>query len=258
MNVAANEPHKEIRKEGNKETQSAPVSSDVRLSGRFQEIQLDLIDAPKDTLRPISGEMVEELQLSIKNDGLYSPIIVRPKAEGRFEVVAGNHRFQAIKQEYQKRHENELNTYSRKLYGKSTAPKIPCLVREINEEEAKLVSVAENIQRNNYFDSVKQGQIFSEAVHNGWTIEQIQEKIGKKRIDYITNRTIIYEKLHSSLQRRVTVSQLPIKIAVTLAGYPLKEQMIEFKKLQSKYSHVDDGCRHACKIHCPKPKGRQK
>ncbi len=54
-------------------------------------LPLDMLSTASWMLRPISNELVEELERSIKNIGLLQPIVVREIGEG-YEIVFGNHR----------------------------------------------------------------------------------------------------------------------------------------------------------------------
>jgi len=63
--------------------------------GIIQELNLNKISHPPNQLR-LKLDNLDELALSIKEHGLLQPIIVRP-VERKYEVVAGNRRFQAVK-----------------------------------------------------------------------------------------------------------------------------------------------------------------
>lgn len=72
-------------------------------------------------------ESLEELAQSIKEQGLISPILVRPIAKNRYEIIAGERRYQASK-----------------LAG---LKKVPVLIRKISNEKALAWALIENIQR---------------------------------------------------------------------------------------------------------------
>src|SRR5690348_4790634 len=57
---------------------------------RVEEIELSKIAAnPDQPRKQFNQARLEELALSLKEHGLVQPILVRPKSEGRFEIVAG-------------------------------------------------------------------------------------------------------------------------------------------------------------------------
>ena len=92
---------------------------------------------PFDQLKPndynprklFRGAAIDELGKSIKKNGLIEPLVVRQLKNGKYEVVAGMRRYHALK---------ELKTNE-----------VECHVRELTDAEAKLVSLIENIQREN-------------------------------------------------------------------------------------------------------------
>lgn len=72
---------------------------------------------------------LEELAQSIKEQGIISPIIVRPISKTKYEIIAGERRFRASK-----------------IAG---LKKVPVIVRQISDEKALAWALIENIQREN-------------------------------------------------------------------------------------------------------------
>jgi ParB family chromosome partitioning protein len=70
---------------------------------------------------------LDELAESIKSQGVMQPILVRPLAEGGYEIVAGERRWRAAR-----------------LAGLTT---VPALVKEIPDQQALAAALIENIQR---------------------------------------------------------------------------------------------------------------
>src|SRR6185312_3450982 len=68
-----------------------------------------------------------ELALSIKEQGVMQPILVRPVDGGRFEIVAGERRWRAAQQ--------------------AGLREIPALVKNVPDQSALAVALIENIQR---------------------------------------------------------------------------------------------------------------
>jgi len=103
---------------------STPAATEVA-----QYIPVDLID-PAPTNRDLGTEAsLRELADSIKSKGLLQPIIVSPKDSGRFEVVFGHRRLEAVKRA-----------------GMDT---ILSVVREYDEQERKELRLIENVLRKN-------------------------------------------------------------------------------------------------------------
>src|SRR5579862_5369739 len=96
--------------------------------GRPREIPLDLIDDnPFQTRSQINEEQLGELAASIAANGVVQPILVRPLAEGRFQLIAGERRWRASK-----------------LAGKTT---VPAILRQVSDEQAMEITIVENLQR---------------------------------------------------------------------------------------------------------------
>jgi len=64
---------------------------------RYQEIPLDKIIIPKERARAtFTPEQEEELRASIKENGFNIPILVRPIADGKYELIDGEHRIKVV------------------------------------------------------------------------------------------------------------------------------------------------------------------
>lgn len=72
-------------------------------------------------------EEIEELAASIKKDGLLQPIVVRPMAHGKYQIIAGERRWQACR--YLK------------------MEKMPVRIKDADEDKALELALIENIQR---------------------------------------------------------------------------------------------------------------
>ena len=109
---------------------------DLAAQPRVEEISLGLIDDfPDHPFKVRMDESMTEMADSIKQYGVLVPAIVRQKEDGRYEMVAGHRRKAACE-----------------LAGKT---KIPCVVRELTLEEAVVVMVDSNLQREQILPSEK-------------------------------------------------------------------------------------------------------
>jgi ParB family chromosome partitioning protein len=75
----------------------------------------------------MDAESLAELALSIREQGIMQPILVRPVEGGRFEIVAGERRWRAAQQ--------------------AGLREIPALVKNVPDQSALAVALIENIQR---------------------------------------------------------------------------------------------------------------
>ena len=101
-----------------------------------QDIDLKLIDDfPNHPFKVRMDESMTEMADSIKQHGVLVPTIVRPKVGGRYEMVAGHRRKTAC----------EL----------AELTKLPCIVRNLTDDEATLIMVDSNLQREQLLPSEK-------------------------------------------------------------------------------------------------------
>ena len=99
----------------------------------FKLLPTDALVEPSHPLRVEPTESLEELVESIKaSGGILEPIIVRPRKDGFYEVVAGHRRYLAAK--------------------KAGLAHVPAVIRELDDVEATLVALTENIQRREMSD----------------------------------------------------------------------------------------------------------
>lgn len=101
-----------------------------------QDIDLKLIDDfPNHPFKVRMDESMTEMADSIKQHGVLVPTIVRPKGGDRYEMIAGHRRKTA----------SEL----------AEQTKLPCIVRELTDDEATLIMVDSNLQREQLLPSEK-------------------------------------------------------------------------------------------------------
>lgn len=109
---------------------------DVADQPRVQEIPIDKIDDfPNHPFKVRLDDNMVEMAESIKQHGVLVPAVVRPKENGRYEMVAGHRRKMAC-------------SLIAHLH-------IPCIVRELTDEEATVIMVDSNLQREQILPSEK-------------------------------------------------------------------------------------------------------
>lgn len=96
---------------------------------------LEISDFPDHPFKVKADEAMLEMADSVKQYGVLVPGLVRPKADGGYEMVAGHRRKKASE-----------------LAGKES---MPCIVRELDDDEATIIMVDSNLQRENILPSEK-------------------------------------------------------------------------------------------------------
>ncbi len=133
----------------------------------------DVKEIPVSEIRPnpyqprktFNEQALEELSLSIKNYGVFQPIIVKKSIKG-YDLIAGERRLRATKMA-------GLNT-------------IPAIVKEFTDDQMREISLLENIQREN-LTAIELAWAYKGIIDNlDIRQEDLAQKIGKSR-SHITN-----------------------------------------------------------------------
>jgi ParB family chromosome partitioning protein len=180
----------------------SPIAMPAQSAASAQEISIDSIDPnPYQTRRRINEAALEELAESIRASGVVQPIVLRPAANGRFQLVAGERRWHA----------------SRRA-GKTT---IPAVVRQISNEQAMEITIIENLQRED-LNPVEQARAFERLSREfGLTQEQIAARTGKDRASIANFIRLL--KLPEDVQNALEAGALSFghgKVLLALAGFP--------------------------------------
>jgi ParB family chromosome partitioning protein len=109
---------------------------DYNNAERVEIISINKItDFPKHPFKVIDDEKMNEMVSSIKEYGVIIPVIVRPKEDGTYEMVSGHRRKRACE-----------------IAG---VKEIKCIVKNLSDDEATILMVDSNIQREEILPSEK-------------------------------------------------------------------------------------------------------
>jgi len=95
----------------------------------------DIVDFPNHPFKVIDDDKMNETVESVKKYGVIHAIIVRKNKEGKYEIISGHRRKRACE-------------IARK-------EKIPCIVKDLSDEEATILMVDSNLQREEILPSEK-------------------------------------------------------------------------------------------------------
>jgi len=135
----------------------------------MQVVPIDhLVPTPDNRRKPISDASVRSLVQSIKSDGLLQLIIVRqhPTQPDRFEIRAGERRWRAAK-----------------LAG---LKEIPVFVRQLDNEQALTVTIAENLLRKD-LHPLEEAEAIQLAFYREYDLKAIASRLGKS-VAYLARR----------------------------------------------------------------------
>ncbi|MGP8185204.1 MAG: ParB/RepB/Spo0J family partition protein [Terracidiphilus sp.] len=172
--------------------------------GKPREIPLDQIDQnPFQTRSQVNQDQLAELAASISANGVVQPVLVRPLAGGRYQLIAGERRWRASK-----------------LAGKTT---VPAILRQVSDEQAMEITIVENLQRAdlNPMEQARAFERLSREFH--MTQEQMAQRTGKDRATVANFLRLL--KLPSSVQARVETGELTFGHARTLLALEHAEEI---------------------------------
>src|SRR5271166_3357862 len=172
--------------------------------GKPREIPLDQIDRnPFQTRTQMNEEQLAELAASITANGVVQPILVRPLANGRFQLIAGERRWRASE-----------------LAGKTT---IPAILRQVSDEQAMEITIVENLQRAdlNPMEQARAFERLSREFH--MTQDQMATRTGKDRASVGNFLRLL--KLPEPVQAYVETGELTYGHARALLALEHTEQM---------------------------------
>jgi len=182
---------------------SAPPEAEAE-GGKPLEIPLGQIDRnPFQTRSQVNGDQLAELAASISANGVVQPVLVRPLANGRYQLIAGERRWRASE-----------------LAGKKT---IPAILRQVSDEQAMEITIVENLQRAD-LNPMEQAHAFerlSREFH--MTQEQMAVRTGKDRATVANFLRLL--KLPETVQARVESGELSFGHARALLALEHAEEM---------------------------------
>ncbi len=169
------------------------------------EINLDELRAnPYQPRKVFNDEALRDLSESIKEHGVFQPIIVKKSIKG-YEIIAGERRVRASK-----------------LAGLT---KIPAIIRNLNDEQMMEIALLENLQREN-LSAIEEAIAYKSMIEKlSLTQEELSKKVGKSR-SHITN-TLGLLRLPKEVQTMVANNQLSMGHARVLSKLEDDEKIIE-------------------------------
>lgn len=174
--------------------------------GKPREVSIELIDRnPFQTRSHIDKDQLAELAASITANGVVQPVLVRPMADGRFQLIAGERRWRASQ-----------------LAGKTT---LPVILRQVSDEQAMEITIVENLQRAD-LNAMEQARAFerlSREFH--MTQEQMAQRTGKDRATVANFLRLL--KLPPSVQDRVETGELTFGHARALLAIESAEEIVK-------------------------------
>ncbi|MCC6452356.1 MAG: ParB/RepB/Spo0J family partition protein [Acidobacteria bacterium] len=159
------------------------------LPTRVNELDIDLIEPnPEQPRVNFAENELEELAASIRANGIVQPIVVRPKGENRYQIVAGERRWRAAQ--------------------KAGLRKVPVSVKEVSDEKLLEIALIENIQRQQ-LNPIEEANAYRKLIDSiGLTQEEVAERVGKERTLITTTMRLL--KLPEAVQKHLIDGKLSL------------------------------------------------
>mgnify|MGYP001007470264 CR=1 FL=1 len=164
----------------------------------IKEIELtELRSNPYQPRKTFDEEKLQELASSIKEHGVFQPIIVKKSIIKGYEIVAGERRVRASI-----------------MAGKTT---IPAIIKDFTDQEMMEIALLENLQREN-LNAIEEASAYEGLIKSlSLTQEELAKKLGKSR-SHITNMLGLLS-LNEKVKKEIT-DGIFIFIRISFRGAP--------------------------------------
>ena len=160
-----------------------------RAATQLAELPVDAIHAnPRQPRRRFEPEATTGLASSIKQQGLLQPVVVRPRAAGGYELIAGERRWRAARE--------------------AGIELLPALVRDADDRDTLLLALVENVAREQ-LSPVEEARAYASLVDEfELSLGDVAERVGRSK---------------SSVSNRLRLLELPEEVLWMVARGELTE-----------------------------------
>lgn len=173
-------------------------------------VELNIEDLRSNPYQPrlvFEEEALNELAASIKENGVFQPIIVKKSIKG-YEIIAGERRLRASK-----------------IAGKET---IPAIIRQLSDEKMAEIALLENLQREN-LNALEEAKAYKNLIDKlQITQDELAKRVSKSR-SHITN-TIGILRLPKEVQDMIVDNKISMGHARVLSKLEKEEEILEMAK----------------------------
>ncbi len=170
----------------------------------------DIVPNPFQPRREFHPEELEELISSVKEFGILQPLTVTEKANGMFELIAGERRLRSARE--------------------AGLKKVPVIVRTATEQQKLELALIENIQRAD-LSPIEEAHSYAKLIEEfGLTQEKVAERVGKSRS--VVANTLRLLNLPADMQMALADKRISMSMARVLCGMDdVKERKAMFDRM---------------------------
>ena len=179
----------------------ALIPTEVMMDRDSALVELPITSVRASGLQPrqhFDEESLAALTASVRELGVLQPVLVRPAAEGTYELIAGERRWRAAK--------------------RAGLQTVPALVRQVSDDASLEQALVENLHRED-LNPLEEAAAYQQLIEDfKLTHEELAARVGKSRAA-ITNTLRLFQ-LPPAIQRLVAEGQLAGGHARALLGTP--------------------------------------
>jgi ParB family chromosome partitioning protein len=169
----------------------------------FQAQIEDVYPSPDQPRRRFDDAELDELAASIRAHGVIMPLVVRPRADGGYHLIAGERRWRASQ--------------------RAGLREVPVVIQDVDDREAFERALVENLQRAD-LNPIEEATAFQRLAEEfGLTQEAIAERVGKDRSTVANAMRLL--RLPPSVRQKVEERALSMGHARALLGLESVDQM---------------------------------
>jgi ParB family chromosome partitioning protein len=127
---------------------------------------------PRQPRRRFEPEATAGLAASIRSQGVLQPVVVRPRAEGGYELIAGERRWRAARE--------------------AGVPTLPSVVRQADDRDTLLLGLVENVARED-LSPIEEARAYASLLDEfELTLGEVAERVGRSKAG-VSNRLRLLE-----------------------------------------------------------------
>jgi ParB family chromosome partitioning protein len=127
---------------------------------------------PRQPRRRFEPEATAGLAASIRSQGVLQPVVVRPRAEGGYEVIAGERRWRAARE--------------------AGVPTLPAVVRQADDRDTLLIGLVENVARED-LSPIEEARAYASLIDEfELSLGDVAERVGRSKAS-VSNRVRLLE-----------------------------------------------------------------
>jgi len=149
---------------------------EVLIGGAEPELARVAVDQihpnPKQPRKRFDGEAVSGLAESIKAQGLIQPVVLRPRLEGGYELIAGERRWRAARE--------------------AGIAEVPAVIRDADDRDTLLLGLVENVARED-LSPIEEARAYAMLFDEfGLSLGEVAERVGRSK-PAVSNRVRLLE-----------------------------------------------------------------